>query len=58
MEEFQDRLYFGTDIAGVAQELPIVPYFEKLKSERRISAEAYEKITWRNAAKLLDLAVE
>ncbi len=56
MEEFQDRLCWGTDIANVPQELPIVPYFEKLKRERLISEEAYEKITWRNASRLLGLA--
>lgn len=55
MEEFQDRLYFGTDIAGCPQELPIVPYFQKLKAERLISDQAYEKITWKNADRLLSL---
>jgi len=55
MEEFQDRLYFGTDIANVPQELPIVDYFRKLKSERLLSAAAYEKITWQNANSLLGL---
>ncbi|MDD4143319.1 MAG: amidohydrolase family protein [Prolixibacteraceae bacterium] len=53
MEEFQDRLYFGTDIANVPQELPIVPYFRKLKEEKLISAEAYEKIARTNAERLL-----
>ena len=57
MEEFQDRLYFGTDIAGDPQDNPIVPYFEKLKQEKLISAEAYEKITWKNADKLLALGL-
>jgi len=58
MEEFQDRLYFGTDIANVPQELPIVDYFEKLKEERLIAEEAHEKITWKNAARLLGLREE
>jgi len=53
MEEFQDRLYFGTDIANNLQETPIVGYFRKLKEEKLISKNAYEKITWKNAAKLL-----
>ena len=57
MEEFQDRLYWGTDIANVPQELPIVAYFQKLKSEKLISQEAYEKITWRNANRLLNLGI-
>jgi len=58
LEEFQDRLYFGTDIANVPQDLPQVPYFRKLKVERLISPEAFEKITWRNAARLLGLPQE
>jgi len=57
MEEFQDRLYFGTDIANVPQRMPIVDYFKMLKEDKPISAEAYEKIAWRNAAGLLGLAV-
>ncbi len=56
MEEFQDRLYFGTDIAYHPQELRQVPFFKRLKDERLISSEAYEKITWKNAAKLFDLS--
>ncbi len=58
LEEFQDRLYFGTDIASDPQEPACVPYFRKLKDERLISDEAFEKITWRNAARLLGLAIE
>lgn len=58
MEEFQDRLFWGTDIANVPQDLPIVGYFEKLEAERLISEEAFEKITWKNANRLLDLGIE
>ena len=56
LEEFQNRLYFGTDICNNLQETPIVGYFRKLKAEKLISAEAYEKITWKNAAELLDIS--
>jgi predicted TIM-barrel fold metal-dependent hydrolase len=55
MEEFQDRLCFGTDYCHVVQELPQVPYFKKLKEEKLISEGAFEKITWKNASKLLNL---
>ena len=58
MEEFQDRLFFGTDIANVPQKLPIVGYFNTLKAEKLISTAAYEKITWRNANRLLDLGLD
>jgi predicted TIM-barrel fold metal-dependent hydrolase len=57
LEEFQDRLCFGTDIANVPQKLDIVPYFEKLKRERLISTDAYEKITWKNANRVLRLGL-
>jgi len=46
------------DIANVSQELPIVDYFQKIKQEGLISETAYEKITWRNAARLLGLDLE
>jgi hypothetical protein len=55
LEEFQDRLYFGTDIANVPQKLPIVDYFHKLQAEKLLSAAAYGKITWQNASALLKL---
>jgi len=57
MEEFADRLCFGTDIAMTPQDLPIVPYFRKLKEEKLIAEDAYEKITWRNANRLLGLGL-
>ena len=55
LEEFQDRLYFATDIANVPQKTPIVPYFEKLRQEKLIPEAAYNKITSQNAVKLFDL---
>ena len=57
MEEFQDRLYWGTDIANVPQKLPIVDYFHKLEAEKLISRAAYDKITWQNANRLLKLNI-
>jgi len=47
LEEFQDRLLFGTDICRTGQETPIVGYFRELRDGRLISREAYEKIAWR-----------
>lgn len=55
MEEFQERLFWGTDIANVPQDLPIVDYFRKLEEDKLISEEALDKITWRNASRLLGL---
>lgn len=58
MEEFQDRLCWGTDIANDPQELPIVPYFKKLKEQRLIADETHAKITWKNADRLLGLNLQ
>lgn len=58
MEEFQDRLCFGTDIANDPQELPIVDYFRKLREEKLVSQQALDKISWRNANRLLGLGLE
>jgi predicted TIM-barrel fold metal-dependent hydrolase len=55
MEEFQDRLYFGTDIANVPQDLPQIKLFKRLKEEKLISEEAYEKISWQNAVRLFGI---
>lgn len=57
LEEFQDRLYWGTDIANQQQDCPLGPYFQELRRKRLISAEAWEKIAWRNADKLLGLGL-
>ncbi len=55
IEEFQDRLYFGTDMANVPQKLPIVDYFKKLEDDQLICAAALEKVSWLNASRLLKL---
>jgi len=57
MEEFKERLCFGTDIANVPQGLPIVAYFAELKAKGLISAEAHENISWRNADRVLRLGL-
>lgn len=58
LEEFQDRLLFGTDICYPGQELTIVPFFREIKEKRLIGDEAYEKITWQNADRLLGLGLQ
>ena len=53
LEEFQDKLFFGTDICNVNQDVPIVPYFKESLAEGKISQTAYNKITEGNAKRLL-----
>ena len=58
LEQFQDRLLWGTDICGPGQELPQVEFFHKALADGNISLQAYEKITWRNINRLLNLGLE
>ena len=55
LEEFQDRLYFGTDLTGAAQEVRQVGYFNGLREAGKISGEVFEKIARGNALRLLGL---
>ena len=55
LEEFQDRLFFGTDICAPTNETPIVGFLREAVERGRISRAAYEKIGWRNAERLLGL---
>ena len=57
IEEFQDRLYFGTDIAHHTQDLPIVGYLADLCERGLITKTAYEKVAWQNAGRLLGLGL-
>jgi predicted TIM-barrel fold metal-dependent hydrolase len=57
LEEFQDRLYFGTDLLRAGQEMPQVEYLKSAVQKGAISRTAYEKITWQNAARLLELTI-
>jgi predicted TIM-barrel fold metal-dependent hydrolase len=53
MAEFQDRLFFGTDICQPTNNMPLVPFFNEAHDKGCISQEVYEKIGWKNAEKLL-----
>ena len=55
LSEFYERLYFGTDIANVPQETPIVAYIDALLAEGAISQNTYDPVTCKNAERLLKL---
>jgi predicted TIM-barrel fold metal-dependent hydrolase len=57
LKEFQDRLYFATDIAHMVQDLPIVRFFHKLRAEALLSEQALAKIAWQNADRTLGLGL-
>jgi len=58
LETFQDRLMFGTDSCHRITETPVCPIVEFMREigeKGTISEEAWDKIAWRNAAKLYEL---
>jgi len=56
IEEFQDRLLFGTDICAPDTPTPLVDLLCRLRDEGRISERAFQRIARGNAIRLLDLA--
>lgn len=55
LEEFQDRLFFGTDICAPSNQTPLVEFLREAVEGGHISRTAYEKIAWKNAERLLGL---
>lgn len=55
LDEFQDRLYFGTDICAPNTPTPLVDHLLSLKEEKKISRRVFDKIARENAVKLLKL---
>ena len=55
LEEFQDRLFFGTDICAPSNQTPLVGFLREAVEGGHISRGAFEQIAWRNAAALLGL---
>ncbi len=55
LEEFQDRLFFGTDICSPTTPTPLVDFLTDAVEGGHVSRGAFEKIAWRNAARLLGL---
>ena len=55
LNEFQDRLCFGTDICYAKQDLPLAGFLLELKAEGALSEETFEKIARGNARRLLKI---
>ncbi|HRU04260.1 MAG TPA: amidohydrolase family protein [Candidatus Brocadiia bacterium] len=55
LEEFQDRLLFGTDICAPDTPTPLVDLLLKLRASGRISETVFPKVARENAVRLLGL---
>ncbi|HHW10160.1 MAG TPA: amidohydrolase [Firmicutes bacterium] len=52
LNEFQDRLFFGTDICAPDTPTPLVDFLQCLLAEGKISEEVFAKVAYKNAEKL------
>jgi len=55
IEELQDKLYFGTDICCVKNDMRLSYWLDDMLAQGRISEKAYRKVSRENALKLLGL---
>jgi len=55
INEFQDRLMFGTDICAPEQAIQLPAFLLQLKREGKISEEVFGKVARQNAVRLLSL---
>ena len=55
INEFQDRLLFGTDICSAGAALPLAEFLKELKAEGSISEEVFNKVASGNARIMLGL---
>lgn len=53
--EFQDRLFFGTDISYPETPTPLADFLPKMRDEKRISDAVFRKVARENAVHLLGL---
>lgn len=53
LEEFADKLYFGTDICDPRNDMRLSPWLDEMARQGRISEATYRKVCRENALKLL-----
>lgn len=58
IEEFQDRLLLGLDFCSVNNDMQHITWLTQIRDEGHISEQAYQKLMWRNADRLLHLGIE
>ena len=57
INEFQDRLFFGTDICAPDTPTPLVDFLLDLRAKGEISASVFKKIARENAVRILELDI-
>ena len=55
LEEFQDRLFFATDVCAPSQHWPLSEWLDTMRDSGKLSQSVYEKVSRKNAERLLCL---
>ena len=55
LNEFQDRLFFGTDICRPTTNTPLVDLLTRFRDEKKISETVFQKVARENAIRVLNL---
>ncbi len=55
LEEFQDRLMFGTDMVNTEMKFPLGEWLDRQCEEGKLSVQAYRKICFENAKKIFHI---
>ncbi len=55
LNEFQDRLMFGTDICAPGTPTPLIDFLLELRNSKKIPENVFQKVARENAIKLLNL---
>ncbi|HBR19415.1 MAG: hypothetical protein A2Y13_04495 [Planctomycetes bacterium GWC2_45_44] len=58
IEEFQDRLMLGLDHCSVTDDIQHIEWLTNARKDGNIKGQAYEKLMWKNANKILGLGLE
>ncbi|MBQ5746794.1 MAG: amidohydrolase family protein [Clostridia bacterium] len=58
LTEFQDRLFFGTDMCFPGMNVPIISFLYEMRDSKMITNEVFEKISHKNAEKFLGIKVK
>jgi len=61
LDEFQDKIFFGTDSclrSDVVRMYRNVAYIKELRETKKLSESTLEKIEWKNCAQLLNLSID
>ena len=57
IDEFQDRLLLGLDFCSISNDMQHVDWLTAARDDGNIKHEAFEKIMWKNADRLMDLGL-